>query len=272
MFCLYIKTHNKTGLKYLGYTTQNPHKYPGSGKRWKPHIKKHGKDISTEILLITEDKEELKQTGLFFSKLWNVVESDEWANFKPEEGSGGVDPIKHSEIMKRSNKERVENGTHHFLNSDIQRNIQHRRVKEGSHPFLTLAKERSAAGTHNWQGDNNPSRKQVKEGNHIFQDKEWSKKKAQQQVVRGTHSGLGKVKCVDRNGRFVQISKEDYYSQIGEKTDWEYVMMLSNEGRRRSLTPEEYTLYRENKSQKAKLANKTRVENGTHHFSRRIPQ
>ena len=41
------------------------------------------------------------------------------------------------------------------------------------------------------------------------------------------------MKCVNREGSIVQIAKEDYYSQQGEKTNWEFVMMLSNEGKRR---------------------------------------
>lgn len=88
---LYVKTHNKTGLKYLGKTvSKDPHKYTGSGKYWKLHLEKHGYDYNTEILLETNDKQELKETGLFFSKLWNIVNSDEWANLKPEEGDGGA--------------------------------------------------------------------------------------------------------------------------------------------------------------------------------------
>jgi transposase len=54
---LYVKTHNKTGLKYLGKTTKlDPHKYSGSGKRWLRHLKKHGFDYTTEILLVTATK------------------------------------------------------------------------------------------------------------------------------------------------------------------------------------------------------------------------
>jgi hypothetical protein len=35
IYYLYVKTHNITGLKYLGYTSRkNPHKYTGSGTRW----------------------------------------------------------------------------------------------------------------------------------------------------------------------------------------------------------------------------------------------
>ena len=87
---LYKKTHRKTGLKYLGKTTTaNPNEYPGSGKYWTRHIKKHGYDIETEILRECKDETELKEWGLYYSNLWNVVESEEWANLKPEIGDGG---------------------------------------------------------------------------------------------------------------------------------------------------------------------------------------
>lgn len=87
---LYVKTHRVTGLKYLGMTTKkDPHKYKGSGKLWVRHIKKHGYDVVTQILLKTESAEELRDTGLFFSRLWNVVSSSEWANLTAESGEGG---------------------------------------------------------------------------------------------------------------------------------------------------------------------------------------
>lgn len=87
---LYKKTHNKTGLKYLGKTTQqDPHKYKGSGLYWTNHIKKHGYDVTTEIIRECKNKEELRHWGKYYSNLWNVVESNEWANLKQEEGDGG---------------------------------------------------------------------------------------------------------------------------------------------------------------------------------------
>lgn len=89
MAYLYVKTHNTTGLKYLGKTVGDPFKYKGSGKYWKSHLKIHGDDVTTVILLQTESKEELRETGLFFSKLWNIVQSDDWANLTEEEGAGG---------------------------------------------------------------------------------------------------------------------------------------------------------------------------------------
>ena len=89
MIYLYKKTHNKTGLKYLGKTTQNPFKYRGSGMYWKRHIKEHGNDITTEILFETENKLEFKEVAIKYSKELNIVESKEWANFREETGDGG---------------------------------------------------------------------------------------------------------------------------------------------------------------------------------------
>lgn len=104
MIYLYVKTHNVTGMKYLGKTTSNdPYKYMGSGLVWKRHIAKYGRDISTTILLATKDKKEIKETGIFFSKLWNIIESEDWANLTEEQGQGGKIRIgwKHTEETKR---------------------------------------------------------------------------------------------------------------------------------------------------------------------------
>lgn len=89
-FYLYKKTHNKTGLKYLGYTENDDvFLYKGSGKRWLDHLKKHGYDIHTEILIVTYSHDEIKAMGEYYSKIWNIVESKEWANLTVEEGRGG---------------------------------------------------------------------------------------------------------------------------------------------------------------------------------------
>jgi hypothetical protein len=91
MIYLYLKTHNKTGYQYLGKTTANdPHQYKGSGKLWLRHIKKHGYDVTTKILLKTNSKEELKEIGIYYSKLWNIVENNSFANLILEAGDGGA--------------------------------------------------------------------------------------------------------------------------------------------------------------------------------------
>jgi len=89
MITLYVKTHKVTGLKYLGKTEQDPFKYLGSGKRWKRELNKYGKDIQTEILFQSDDILQIKEQGLYYSKLWDVVNSPNWANFIEENGSGG---------------------------------------------------------------------------------------------------------------------------------------------------------------------------------------
>ena len=89
---LYVKTHLDTGLKYLGKTEgkrNDPHKYRGSGLHWIRHLKKHGNNVWTNIVYQSDDSEEIKNVGVYLSELWNVVDSDEWANLKPETGDGG---------------------------------------------------------------------------------------------------------------------------------------------------------------------------------------
>jgi hypothetical protein len=90
MIYLYLKIHNKTGMKYLGKTvSNNPEYYTGSGKLWKRHISKYGYDVKTVILLASECPKEIKETGLFFSKLFNIVKSKDFANLMEETGDGG---------------------------------------------------------------------------------------------------------------------------------------------------------------------------------------
>lgn len=87
---LYLKTHNVTGMKYLGKTIRNDvDAYQGSGKVWKRHIKKHGYYVSTEILFESSDKELFNKVAKGYSDKLNIVESKNFANLCPEEGQGG---------------------------------------------------------------------------------------------------------------------------------------------------------------------------------------
>lgn len=86
---LYIKTHNVTGLKYFGKTIKDPLKYNGSGKYWCAHLKKHGYDITTEILGYYTNKEECMNAALEFSDKNKIVESSDWANMRIEMLDGG---------------------------------------------------------------------------------------------------------------------------------------------------------------------------------------
>lgn len=103
---LYIKKHNVTGLRYFGKTTQkDPIKYKGSGVRWRKHLEKHGDDVTTIWVRLFEDKQQLTDYALTFSKENNIVESQNWANLKLEDGLSGGRDGKHSEESKRKMSE-----------------------------------------------------------------------------------------------------------------------------------------------------------------------
>ena len=91
IYHLYVKTHRVTGLRYLGYTCRaDPFAYTGSGTRWRAHLRKHGPEHDTLILLTTESYDEIVRMGRYYSNLWDVVKSPDWANLRIEEGRGGA--------------------------------------------------------------------------------------------------------------------------------------------------------------------------------------
>lgn len=110
---LMIKTHIKTKLKYLCYTRSEGKEYDnykGSGVYWKKHLKKHGTDITTEIIFESEDFDVFKTEAIKKSIQLDIVNSVEWANLKIEEGDGG-DTV--------SNKKWITNGIKDiYLNND----------------------------------------------------------------------------------------------------------------------------------------------------------
>ena len=190
---LYVKTHRKTGLKYLGKTKQkDPHQYRGSGKYWKDHIKKHGYDVDTEILRECQSNEEVRQWGLYYSELWQVVASNKWANLKEESGDGGdgftseqscklqkqrvadnTHPFLGGEMQRRTQQKRGEDGTHHVLGGEIARQSNKKRVEDGTHHLLggeiarQSAKKRVEDGSHNFLGGD-IQRQRVSDGTHNF--------------------------------------------------------------------------------------------------------
>jgi len=152
-----VKTHKITGLKYLCQTKRkNPYKYLGSGKYWSQHLIKHGKEINTNIICECQTKEELRERGLYYSELWDIVNSKDeygkkvWANLMPETGNGGrTTPViwnRGKKLGPRSEeiKEKQRGANNHFYN------------KKHSDKTKELMKEnqpdKSGSNNPNWRG------------------------------------------------------------------------------------------------------------------------
>ncbi len=108
MIYLYVKTHNQTGLKYFGKTKYNPHRYKGSGKYWLRHLSKHGDDVSTQIVGEFDNIDECSEFAATFSRENKIVESNNWANLRDENGLDGA-PIGHSrtQILVRTKSSNI---------------------------------------------------------------------------------------------------------------------------------------------------------------------
>lgn len=90
MHKLLIKTHKTTGLKYLCYTQKKDHiSYTGSGLVWKLHLEEYGYTFDTIVVYESENYDDFKKVAIEKSKEYDVVNSNEWANLKLEEGDGG---------------------------------------------------------------------------------------------------------------------------------------------------------------------------------------
>ena len=149
------------------------------------------------------------------------------------EGSSGY---KHTIDAKKklsdSARSSIENGTHNFLGGENNR----KRIENGTHHFLgsKINIDRIENGTHNFLGGEN-NRKRIENGTHNFLGGEIQKNR----VKNGTHNLLNSTSCITKSGDIVKISTEQYHSQIGHKSDWEFAHICSKEGKRRKLLKNE---------------------------------
>jgi hypothetical protein len=146
---LYVKTHNKTGLKYLGKTTKDPYVYLGSGVDWKLHLKEHGEEHSTEIIQECRSNQELNGWGRYYSNLWNVANSTEWANRIPETGGGSCGPKAAQKISaKLKGRKKTPRTKEHTENqSAASRGIPKPRSKEHQAAWIESSKANWASNT-----------------------------------------------------------------------------------------------------------------------------
>jgi hypothetical protein len=211
-YTLYVKTHNKTGLKYLGQTSRDAFTYAGSGVDWLKHLEMFGNDVETEIIVQTDSREERNQWGRYYSKLWNIVNGADdygnkiWANKMPETGGGpgrtsesartqalsAINDGTHIFVRDNPSPKRVADNTHNFIGGEIQKKM----VADGTHHLLSgeiqkLANaKRIADGTHNWQGKEHNQR-MIDNGTHNFLGSSQNKK----MLADGSHPSQIKMTC-----------------------------------------------------------------------------
>lgn len=126
-YFLLLKQHKITGLKYLckHYGTKSSCElYPGSGTRWRSHLRKHGYDVKTTILYETICPKDFKNKGVEYSKIYNVVSSKDFANLVPEDGSGGHQAMNTPEVRKKATQSLLQRRKLHGL-TEKEKNRTH---------------------------------------------------------------------------------------------------------------------------------------------------
>jgi hypothetical protein len=102
-----IKTSN-CGIKYLCVTKRTDFDiYKGSGRSWNEHLNQIGHDITTQVLFETQCPDKLSEVGIYYSNLYDVVNSDEWANLIKEEGYKSFNKYNHWCLYDNDVPERI---------------------------------------------------------------------------------------------------------------------------------------------------------------------
>jgi len=148
---LYLKEHNKTGLKYLGITSENPYKYTGSGVEWLEHIKEYGRhDVTTEVLYEEElpdghkTSPKFKEIAIGYSHSLNIVEDTGYANAMIEcgvIGSLGNLPVKYDWVGENKFNEHNESVDINYKEDLLSKDIIEFKDKYHTHTSITDIKE-----------------------------------------------------------------------------------------------------------------------------------
>jgi hypothetical protein len=122
-----------------------------------------------------------------------------------------VPPEVKSKLASASAKARVTTGTHNFQGD---RNPSRRKVREGTHNLQgdrNPSHRRIADGTHNFLTDN-PALKLYEKGIHPFQDKERARERALKRVADGTNPLVGGH--VQRAAAYAALAAGTHPSQV----------------------------------------------------------
>lgn len=181
-YSIYKLTNTVTGKHYIGLTGRDV------DVRWKQHqqyaknnhtnyrlylsMRKHGCDkFVCETMMTKLTKKEALDLEIHLIAEYNSYQNG--YNATP-----GGDHYISSEWQRANQLKRVAAGTHPFIGGQIQSISSKRRWDEDTSSIKGLNQERLAAGTHNFQGSNNPQHKIVAQGKHHNQQEPWNNSNA----------------------------------------------------------------------------------------------
>lgn len=270
---LYIKTHNLTGLKYFGKTTNDPYNYYGSGKYWLAHLRKHGYDISTEIVGYYTNKDECVKVATTFSTENNIVlavtdnNKKIWANQIVENGTDGgatgrtnyaphsaesrakmsltrkgsipwnkgrtgYTTLKKGQELSESTKQKLRDAN---LGKKQSAETIAKRSKKLKGHIVTDATRQKIANANTGKVRSEETRQKMR--NKVVSEEQ---KQHLREINLGKKASAetkqklsGKIVVIDKQGNLLRIDSDLYYSQLGPKSDWEWVSHKSTEAKMR---------------------------------------
>lgn len=139
---LYIKQCPCCRLKYFGKTTnQDIENYTGSGKRWKYHLKKHNVEPIHLWNSYWYYDTSITRFALKFSRMNKIVESNEWANLKEEDGiDGGWDYVNSSKEIAQKRSMNMKGEKNHFYGKRHSQEVKDILAKKSSTQWKGVCK------------------------------------------------------------------------------------------------------------------------------------
>jgi len=232
MITLYEAEHNISKLKYfakteLYHTVEDLQRfYHGSGKYWKNHLKKHDDDVTMKILHFSNDIKLINSLALMYSKFWNIVESKDYANLKPENGLDGWVLGQTSPNFGKKTSHKVKLKISNSLINYHKNNINGFFGKTHSPETLALLSTKKlkflSNNLHPMLGKTHSKESKEKMRNKVY-SKESKEKMSQSAIGKhcSSNNGMfGNISVRDlRNGNCYVVTKEFFYENKFNKTN-----------------------------------------------------
>jgi len=212
--------------------------YVGKGKgnrRYNEHIWHIPPKDKTKNILVEQNLTELQAFILerYYIRWFGRKDLGKGILRNKTDGGEGVDP----ETARFYTNKRIQEGRHNFL--DKHRNFIVKNPFSKRSDGSSVSSDRVKRNQHNFQKRKDGTSIQtdrIKKGIHHLQTRLDGTNLQTDRLEKGTHNFLknkGMVSCYDKSGNYVRIPKEQYYSQVGPRGNWEFVHNKSKEAKNR---------------------------------------